>query len=95
MCRVGIWRPATSGTDNAHHPDRVAHHNGASPNSYVFLDCDSNIVNGVDTLYIADDGGATVKGIQKWTKGAGGSWTRSTTTLNVSPAVGSRVWPAS
>jgi hypothetical protein len=58
----------------------------ASPNSYVFFDRDSSIA-GVDTLYIADDGGASVRGIQKWTKGASG-WMRSPTTLNVTPAVG-------
>jgi hypothetical protein len=61
-----------------------------SPYSFVLFDRDANVA-GYDTLYLADDssGSGNVKGIQKWTLGSGGTWSK-TSTLNLSPTVGFR-----
>jgi hypothetical protein len=52
-----------------------------NPFGYVFFDRDGT--PGFDTLYVADDGGASTRGIQKWTLAAG-TWTR-TATFNLTP----------
>jgi hypothetical protein len=58
-----------------------------SPFGYVFFDRDGTA--GFDTLYVADDGGATTRGIQKWTLGGGGTWSR-VATFQVTTSIGFR-----
>jgi hypothetical protein len=79
---VGTGLPTTSGQSATALPGMPTA--GQSPYSYVFLNRTGG--SGFDLLYISDDGNSANQGIQKWTFSAG-SWTRSTTTYNVSPAV--------
>jgi hypothetical protein len=83
---VGTGLP-TTGTQTANGlPDMTA---SGGPFSFVFFD--RTTVPGVDTLYVADDGGSTTRGIQKWTKSVDTQgnphWSRQVI-FNVSPAVG-------
>jgi hypothetical protein len=59
-----------------------------SPYSFVLFDRDATVA-GYDTLYVADDGSGSVKGIQKWTLGGAGTWSR-VATFNLATAVGFR-----
>ncbi len=83
---VGTGLPTTSG-QTANFFTGMMPTNSFSPFSYVFFERDSQVA-GPETMYVADDG-ATSQGVQKWTL-ASGTWSKTATNFNLSPAVGFR-----
>jgi hypothetical protein len=60
---VGSGLPTTGSQEADNLPDMTS---SGGPFSFVLFDRTS--VPGLDTLYVADDGSSTTRGIQKWTK---------------------------
>jgi hypothetical protein len=84
--RVGTGLPTTAGQAIGTLPGLPNNFNGLDGSPYGFVMFDRNpSIAGVDLLYVANGN----SGIEKWTLGTGGMWTR-TATFNISPAVGFR-----